>query len=102
MAYYVRTNVRLNMGGSVGYSEMMKKLVPFMAKQGWKLILGLQPFVGDLTELIHVWEVEEFEQIESALNACYADPEALEILAVMPDYLQNESFQIMVKTSYSG
>ena len=102
MAYYVRTNVRLKMGGTLGYSEMMEKLVPYMAKQGWKLILGLQPFVGDLTELIHIWEVEEFGHIESALNACYADPDALAILAAMPDYLQNENFQIMVKTSYSG
>lgn len=102
MAYYIRTNVRLKMGGAPGYSEMMEKLVPFMAKQGWKLILGLQPFVGDLTELIHVWEVEEFAQIETALFACYADPDALAILSAMPDYLQNENFQIMVKTSYSG
>ncbi|MDM8010926.1 MAG: NIPSNAP family protein [Parasphingorhabdus sp.] len=102
MTYFIRTNVRLKMGGAVGYSEMMGKLVPYMAKQGWELTLGLQPFVGDLTEMIHVWKVENFADIETALNACYSDPEAQEILAVMPDYLQNETFQIMVKTDYSG
>lgn len=102
MTYYIRTNVRLKMGGTAGYSEMMARLVPYMATKGWVLVFGLQPFLGDLTELIHIWEVQNFADIESALNACYSDPEAQAILAAMPDYLVNEEFQVMVKTSYSA
>lgn len=102
MTYYVRTKVTLKFGQLQGYSEMMARLVPYMARHGWKLVFGLQPYVGDLTELAHIWEVERFGDIETALAACYSDPEAHAILAPMPDLLQNEAMQIMVKTSYSG
>jgi len=101
MTYYVRTVVTLKMGQQQAYSDMMARLVPFMARHGWKLILGLQPFLGDLTELAHVWEVERFEDVEGALLACRSDPEAHAILAPMPDLLHNESLQLMVKTTYS-
>jgi hypothetical protein len=101
MSYYIKTTVTLKFGQIPGYSAMMAELVPFMARHGWKLVFGLQPFVGDLTEIAHIWEVERFGDIERALNACKDDPAAHAILAPMPDLLHNEAMQIMVKTSYS-
>jgi len=101
MPYYIHTVVTLKLGEIEAYSEMMAKLTPYMARNGWKLILGLQPFVGDFTELLHVWEVERFEDVERGLLACQTDPEAWEILAPMPKLLHNEALKIMAKTSYS-
>lgn len=101
MAYYVKTVVTLRLGLNPGYYELMTRLVPLMAEQGWKLAFGLQPFVGDLRELTHIWEVERFEDIERALLWCYTDPVAREVLAPMPELLSNEAFQIMTKTPYS-
>ena len=101
MTYYIRTKVSLKFGQIAGYSEMMTKLVPFMARHGWKLVFGLQPFIGDLAILTHIWEVEKFADIERALNACKDDSEAHAILAPMPDLLHTEAMEIMVKTSYS-
>jgi hypothetical protein len=101
MTYYVRTVVTLKLGQNPGYYELMARLVPLMAKQGWQLVFGLQPFVGDLRELMHLWEVERFEDIQRALQWCYTDPVAQEVLAAMPELLHNEVFQIMTKTPYS-
>ena len=80
---------------------MMEKLVPVMARYGWKLILGLQPMVGDFTKLLHVWEVAEFDAIRRGLEGCAADPEAGAILTPMPELLYTEELAVMVKTPYS-
>ncbi len=101
MPYYVRTVVTLKIGQNAGYYEVMARLVPLMAKQGWKLIFGLQPFVGDLCELTHIWEIERFGDIERAITWCHTDPVAQELLAPLPELLHNESFQVMTRTPYS-
>lgn len=101
MAYYVRTKVVLKLGSGPGYNAMMERLTPVMATLGWRLILGLQPMIGDFTELLHVWEVKEFDDIRGALAACAGDPQVQAILAPMPELLQTEIIDVMVKTPYS-
>jgi len=102
MTYYVQTDVKLKLGALPAYAEMMGQLVPYMARHGWKLVLGLQPYVADFTEVLHVWEVQQFADIERALNACRVDPEAHAILTPMPALLQTEVLKILTKTDYSG
>lgn len=101
MTYYVRTRVALKLGSNQNYNAMMATLTPVMAQHGWKLILALQPMIGDFTELLHIWEVAEFDDIRGALVACAADPAVTAILAPMPDLLQTEIIDVMVKTPYS-
>ncbi len=101
MTYYIRTVVTLKMGGLPAYSAMMSELAPFMARHGWVLQTALQPMVGDLTEVIHIWEVEAFADIARGMEACGSDPEAHAILAPMPDLVHTEVVQVMTKTSYS-
>ncbi len=101
MTYYVRTKVVLKLGSNAGYNAMMAKLTPIMAQHGWNLILGLQPLIGDFTEMLHIWEVAEFDDIRGALVVCASDPAVIAILAPMPELLQTEILDVMVKTPYS-
>ena len=101
MTYHILTHVSLKLGNNLGYNEMMAKLVPVMARFGWKLVLGLQPMIGDFTKLVHVWEVAEFDDIRRGLEGCAADPEALAVLTPMPQLLHTEELAVMVKTPYS-
>ncbi|WP_157219406.1 NIPSNAP family protein [Flavisphingomonas formosensis] len=100
-AYYIQTDVLLKLGRNEGYAEMMEKLVPTMASHGWKLIMALQPMVGDFRKLTHLWEVDAFDDIRRGLEACAADPEVQAILAPMPDLLETEALTVMVKTPYA-
>lgn len=100
-AFYIQTEVSLKLGSNQGYSEMMARLVPVMAKHGWRLTVALQPMIGDFRKLTHIWEVETFDDIRRGLEACAADPEALDILTPMPELLHTEALTVMVKTSYA-
>ena len=102
MAYYIRTNVSLKLGQNPGYDAMMSRLIPVMARFGWRFVLGLQPMVGDFTKLLHIWEVDAFDDIRRGLEGCAGDPEAMAILTPMPELLQTEELAVMVKTPYSS
>lgn len=99
MGYFVYTEVTLKLGKMPEYTEMMKKLAPFMARNGWKLVQALQPVTGDFRKLIHVWALEAFGDVERGLLAC-AGEEGLEILAPMADLVETESISVMASTDY--
>lgn len=100
MAYYVKTQVELKFGQNEGFNEVLSHLVPFLAGHGWTLVYGLQALVGDLTEILHLWEVEDITAIPAGLNAAFADPELGKQLAKLPNLMNKETLQIMVKTPY--
>lgn len=102
MPYYLQSTVRLKFGELGRYSAMMDELVPHMARLGWKLVMALQPMVGELTHITHIWEIERFNDIADALERCFSDPATATILAASPSIVDTEFTQIMVKTSYSG
>lgn len=99
MSYFIYTEVTLKLGKLPEYSAMMKKLSPYMAQNGWKLVQALQPVTGDFRKLIHLWELGEFTDIERGLAACGA-PEGQAILAPMADLLETESISVMANTDY--
>lgn len=100
MAYYIHTKVELKIGKYQGYSDMMKKFAPYMAGHGWKLLYGLGPVTGSIAEIYHVWEIAEFSDIAKGMEACGADPAAMELLRDLPDLVNNETVTVLAKTPY--
>lgn len=101
MAFYVKTKVELKFGENAGFNEILSELVPFLGKHGWKLLYGLQTIVGDLSENMHLWEVEDLADVASGMNAAFTDEVMGKTLTRLPQFMHNETVQIMVKTPYS-
>lgn len=101
MAFYVKTKVELKFGQNTGFNEVLADLVPFLGNHGWTLLYGLQSLVGDLTEILHLWEVDDINHIPAGLEAVFSDVELGKQLARLPDFINKETMQIMVKTPYS-
>ena len=101
MSYYVKTTVALKFGQNAGFNEVLLQLVPFLAQHRWKLLYGLQTLVGDLTENLHLWEVEDLSDVPTGLNAVFSDAELGKALARLPEFMNKETLHIMVKTPYS-
>lgn len=99
MGYFIYTEVTLKLGKMPEYTEMMKKLAPFMGRHGWKLVQALQPVTGDFRKLFHVWELGEFADVERGLLAC-AGTEGTAILEPMADLVESEIISVMAGTEY--
>lgn len=101
MSYIVQTQVDLKYGQNAGFNEVMEHLKTFLAGHGWTLIYGLQPMIGKLTEVIHIWEVDTLDAIPAGLGAVFSDAELGKQLARLPGLMNTETLQVMMKTPYS-
>jgi hypothetical protein len=101
VTYYVKTQVELKYGQDAGFNEVLSALVPFLGRHGWKLTCGLQALVGSPTERVHIWEVEDIDDIPVARAAATTDAALGKQVARLPDFMNAETMAIMVKTPYS-
>lgn len=103
MSYFIQTDVTLKWHENQGYSDMLERFVPYMAKKGWTLRYGLQPVIGDLRELTHLWEIESLAGVTSVLDEITTnpDPELQDILAPMKTLVHNEKIRLLRRTPYS-
>ena len=101
MSYIVQTRVDLKFGQNAGFNEVLVPLRDFLAKHGWTLVMALQPVIGKLTEIIHIWEVETLDAVPAGLGAVFSDAELGKQLARLPEFMNSETLQVMVKTPYS-
>ncbi|WP_426387805.1 hypothetical protein [Sphingobium sp. R-21] len=99
MGYFIYTDVVLKIGKLPDYTAMMKRLAPFMARNGWHMVQALQPVTGDFRKLVHVWKLDAFADVERGLHAC-AGPEGQEILRPMADLVESEAISVMASTAY--
>ncbi|MEJ7936011.1 NIPSNAP family protein [Sphingobium sp. AN558] len=97
----VKTKVDLKFSQNAGFNEVLSEVAPFLGDHRWTLVYGLQALVGDLGDIMHLWEVEVFADIGAGLNAAFSDPELAESLARLPEFMNNETQQILVETPYS-
>lgn len=103
MSYFIQTDVTLKWHENQGYADMLERFVPYMAKKGWNLRYGLQPVIGDLRELTHLWEIPTMDGVTSVLEEITTSPDAelLDILAPMKSLVHNEKIRLLRRTSYS-
>ena len=99
MSYIVHTRVDLKFGQNHGFYEVLEHLKNFLAPHGWTLRYGLTPVIGNLTEVIHIWEVERIEDVPNGLAAVFSDAELGKQLARLPGLMN--TLQVMARTPYS-
>jgi hypothetical protein len=101
MGTYVLATLRVKYGQLERLSDAMKKLVPIMEEQGWKLVGAYSPIVGDFKQVIDIWEVPDANAAAEGLFAAWNREDFPEVMAVLSEVVEEEVLQIVVKTPYS-
>jgi hypothetical protein len=101
MPVYLLATLKAKYGQLDRFSEVMKALVPVMEAQGWKLIGAYQAIIGDLTQVVDLWELPDANAVGAGLAAAAAGAGFEEIAAVLAEVVEDEVLQVMAKTSYS-
>ena len=99
MAVYVHATLTVKYGQLERFSEAMAKAVPIMADHGWKLIAGYQTIIGELTEVIDIWEVADANAVGEGMAAGASDPRFAEVGPVIAELVEKEGLQLVKKTS---
>jgi NIPSNAP len=94
-----RIQVKYGMGQQ--FYEVMGNLIPFLERDGWKLIGAYQTRVGRLWEVWDLWEIPDANSIETTLAAASKDPEFARWAAKLPECVEEEELRLLQKVPYS-
>ena len=74
--------------------------VPFLERQGWKLAGAFIQRTGRLGTVIDLWELEDFQHYDRALQALMADDSYPALKRVLEETVINETVVFADKASY--
>jgi hypothetical protein len=98
---YFMARIRLKYGTLNRWYAIMPKMQSQFEAHGWKLQLALANVVGTVTEIVHVWEVPDANNVWGTLQAVRSSEALAEVAPELLDILLNEETQLKVKTPYS-
>src|SRR6185369_2486491 len=75
MSVYLHVTLEIHAAGLGRFLEGMEKTaVPFLETQGWRLTGAFVQRTGRLGNVIDLWELDDFQHYDRALQAFMADP----------------------------
>ena len=75
MSVYLHVTLEIHAAGLGDFLEGMEKTaVPFLEGEGWRLAGAFVQRTGRLGNVIDLWELDDFQHYDRALQAFMADP----------------------------
>jgi hypothetical protein len=97
----MQARIQLKYGQLAAFNDTMARVVPMFEQRGWKLIGAWSTIVGDLHEVLDIWELEDANQIGEGMASAALDEAFAPIAAELADEISVEVISVMTKTPYS-
>ena len=101
MSVYIHVTLEIHAAGLGRFLEAMEKTaVPFLEGQGWKLAGAFVQRSGRLGNVIDLWELEDFQHYDRALQALMADPSFPAFKKVLEETVISETVVFADRAAY--
>jgi hypothetical protein len=101
MSVYIHVTLEVHAAGLGKFLGAMEKTaVPFLEGQGWKLSGAFVQRSGRLGNVIDLWELEDFQHYDRALQAFMADAAFPAFKKVLEDTVISETVVFADRASY--
>jgi hypothetical protein len=102
MTTYLIARLKVRYGQAALFEELFAPLVPVMEERGWKLHAAYHTLIGDLNEIIDVWEIPDASAVPTAmLDAATSSPILQEIAPRLAEVIVDEHLSVVSETAYS-
>ncbi|HEY2658285.1 MAG TPA: NIPSNAP family protein [Caulobacteraceae bacterium] len=101
MSVYLHVTLEVTGAGLGRFLEAMEKTaVPFLEGEGWRLAGAFVQRSGRLGTVIDLWELDDFQHYDRALQKLMADDRFAAFKAVLDDTVISETVVFANKASY--
>ena len=101
MSVYLHVTLEVHAAGLTRFLDGMDKTaVPFLETQGWRLAGAFVQRTGRLGNVIDLWELEDFQHYDRALQSFMADPAFPAFRAMLAETVISETVVFADKASY--
>ena len=102
MSVFLHVTLEVHAAGLGRFLEGMEKTaVPFLEDQGWKLAGAFVQRTGRLGNVIDLWELDDFQHYDRALQAFMADDRFAAFAAMLAETVISETVVFADKASYA-
>ena len=101
MSVYIHVTLEIHAAGLGRFLDAMEKTaVPFLEGQGWKPSGAFVQRSGRLGNVIDLWELEDFQHYDRALQALMADPSFPAFKTVLEETVISETVVFADRAAY--
>jgi NIPSNAP protein len=80
----------------------MGRLVPILENRGWRLVGAYVTVIGQVGQVVDVFEVPNADAVPSVLGAVKREPEFMAIAAEIAELVDREHTMLAVDATYAG
>jgi hypothetical protein len=101
MTVFLHVTLEVHASGLRRFLEGMDKTaVPFLERQGWRLAGAFVQRTGRLGAVIDLWELDDFQHYDRALQAFMSDPDFQTFAAMLAETVISETVVFADRASY--
>lgn len=100
MSVYLHVTLEVRAAGMAAFMNAMAEAVPILEANGWRLAGAFVQRTGRLNTVIDLWELDDFNHFDRALQAFIGHPRFGEIKAVLDETVQSETIVFADKAPY--
>lgn len=101
MSVYLHVTLEVRAAGLGRFVEAMETIaVPFLEQQGWRLAGAFVQRTGRLGNVIDLWELDDFQHFDRALQALRKDERFPAFAALLAETVISETVLFADKLSY--
>ncbi|MPV88531.1 hypothetical protein GB882_07610, partial [Georgenia ruanii] len=98
---FFMASLKLNYGALNAWNDAFQHLVPVFEELGWKLRGSYHTIVGDIFEVINIWQIPDANAIGEARKAARSHPAYLEYGTKLPALIDREDLAILESNPFS-
>ncbi len=102
MSVYLIATIEVRPTHFADFTQALGRIVRIVEANGWKLSSAFMHRTGPLNTVIDVWELPDFNAMDTGMKAIAADPGFAEIRAVLNEAIVKETLSFADKLVYPG
>ena len=100
MSVYLFANIEVKAGQFERFKAVMAEVETCVIAAGWKLNGAFMYRTGQLSTVIDIWELDDFNHMNSGMAAVAGHPEFARISATLAEVVIKESLTLADRISY--
>jgi superoxide dismutase len=96
MSVFMESSFDLSFGTFDSFERAMRRFIPALTAEGWRLIAALRNTTGNISRATHLWELPDHDSLTSAgERAIAANPALLEDIALAAKIVRTERIRFL-------
>lgn len=98
---FLLARVTVKYGKAMEFNALMGELRPHAERHGWRLVGSYRSIIGELTEILDVWQVPDANAVIELRANLQAEPETIDLARRLSEIVTSEELTLADQLPFS-